>query len=196
MFDHELTEKEAFRKHFREMRERILPEEQLLRDADIGSRLLMTPEYRKCGALLLYVSKPREVSTIGLIQAAWANGKTVAVPRTDGDNLRFYRITGWADLEPGAFGISEPISSCIEYIPCETDLCVIPGLGFDVSGYRIGYGKGYYDRWLAHYPGKSAGLCPIASLVLRLPAEPTDQQVQMIVTEQYVRRPEHKEGSD
>lgn len=189
MSDEPFAEKNALRARFRRERTRMKPAEQLVRDADIVSRLLTLPEYRRCTVLLTYVALPDEVSTDALIQAAWANGKIVAVPRCNPDStMTFYRIDRWDQLSPGTFGVREPKAECVQVEATPDSVCVVPGLCFDVSGNRLGYGKGFYDRFLQTFPGKRIGLCPASAVVLRLPVETRDQPVQIIVTEQYVRR--------
>ncbi len=183
------ADKSALRARFRRLRRETPPEVCRARDAAIAERVRSLAEYRHCTALLIYVSKPDEVATDALIESAWADGKTVAVPRSAPDGtMVFCRITDWAELRPGTFGVREPQDACPPVVPDARALCVVPGLCFDGFGCRVGYGKGYYDRFLQHFPGQTVGLCPAAALVQRIPATPTDWPVQQIVTEQEVRR--------
>lgn len=188
-----LTEpnKAALRRRFLQERTHITPEKQAERDNEILYRLLTMAEYRHASAVYTYVSRKDEVSTRILIQAAWANGKTVAVPRWQADGtMTFYRIRSWDDLKPGRFGIEEPVDSCPPApMPDKSALCIVPGLAFDVEGYRLGYGKGCYDRYLPVFPGLTIGLCPASAAVLALPREESDCPVQLIITEQYIRKP-------
>ena len=186
-----LNDKQALRAHFKQQRALVAQEKQAERDAEILSRLLVLPEYRHCKTVFTYVSKRGEVATESLIQAAWASGKQVAVPRCNAQNgeMQFYQITSWNDLQKGKFGLREPNNACLLADPSQTDaLCIVPGLCFDANGYRIGYGGGYYDRFLPQFAGKTVGLCPAAAVVLRVPRESTDQAVHMIITEQFVRK--------
>ena len=183
------ADKAALRARFRRLRRETPPSVRAVRDAAIADRLRSLAEYRRCGTLLIYVSKPDEVATDALIESAWADGKTVGVPRSAPDGtMVFCRITCWTELQPGAFGVREPVGACPQLIPDETALCVVPGLCFDRFGCRVGYGKGYYDRFLRQFPGKTVGLCPAEALEQRIPPSPTDCPVQQIVTEQEVRR--------
>lgn len=185
----ETADKSMLRAFFRDLRRQTPPSVRQPRDATIRNRVRALAEYRDCGTLLVYVSKSDEVATDTLIASAWADGKTVAAPRSAPDGtMRFYRIYRWSDLRPGAFGVREPSDACAPVFPDDTALCVVPGMCFDRQGYRVGYGKGYYDRFLRQFPGKTVGLCPAAALVPQIPAEPTDQPVQQIVTEQEVCR--------
>ena len=86
------------------------------------------------------------------MRCAWDDGKEVAVPRVDGDGImHFYYLRSLKDLEPGAFGIMEPRADCRI---CETEegLLLMPGVAFDEQGHRVGYGGGYYDRYLEKHP--------------------------------------------
>lgn len=184
-----LTDKSALRAHFKQQRAQMPLEKQVERDAEIMSRLLVTEAYRHCTAVYTYVSKRGEINTEPLIQAAWANGKRVAVPRCDTQGtMQFYWITDWAQLRDGAFGLREPDSNCLPASePTDKAICIVPGLCFDAEGYRVGYGRGYYDRFLPSFAGTVIGLCPISAMLLRVPRESTDQAVHMIITERYTR---------
>ena len=87
--------------------------------------------------------------------------KSVAVPLCDTDKctMEFYSISSFDDLESGAYGIYEPKKECLKITADENTVCIVPGLAFDKSGFRIGFGKGYYDRFLSEFKGESVGLC-------------------------------------
>ncbi len=109
--------------------------------------------YEEQEILLAYVDAKREVETRLLMQQAWADGKQVAAPRVDGNGImHYYFIRSLEDLEPGSFGIMEPKKECPL---CETEegLLLMPGVAFDVGCHRVGYGGGYYDRYLEKHPG-------------------------------------------
>lgn len=185
-----VTDKETLRRRFRQERSAVPQEQQTQRDNDILFRLLTLPEYRHCTAVFTYVSRHDEVSTRTLIQAAWANGKMVAVPRWQQDGtLVFFRVESWSQLKTGRMGILEPDDTCTPVTDYSADaICVVPGLSFDTQGYRLGYGKGCYDRFLPGFPGLTIGLCPASAMTLVLPREDTDQPVDMVITENYIRR--------
>ena len=97
--------------------------------------------------------------------------------------MEFYYITSFDDLQKGAYGILEPIKSkCEKLIDLNEGLCIIPALTFDEQGYRLGFGKGYYDRFLAGFPGKSVVIC-YSDFVMKVPAEPHDMMADEIITE-------------
>jgi 5-formyltetrahydrofolate cyclo-ligase len=131
-------------------------------DAAITRQLIDTAMYREADLLLTYVSTPEEAGTHALIQAALAQGKRVAVPRcVDGTReIRFQRIGSLGELVPRTFGVMEPPPNPdAQVADFARSICILPGLAFDRRGYRLGYGGGYYDRFLAGYEGGTVGLC-------------------------------------
>ena len=116
-------------------------------DREIATNVKRLNEYGPAKTLLVYVSTPIEVDTKLIIENAWADGKKVAVPRCvpDTRDMEFHYISSFDDLSPGMFSVLEPDES----LPIVTDftdcLMIVPGMQFDMKGYRIGYGKGYYD---------------------------------------------------
>lgn len=170
----------------------IMPEEvKFNMDSEIQSRFLTLRQYSACSTVFTYVSKDIEVDTFAIIRAAWANGKRVAVPKCipNTRDMAFYYITKIEDLEPGAFGVMEPNESkCEKVTDYSKGLCIVPGLSFDAEGYRLGYGKGYYDRFLATFNGDTVGLCYSSCIKWKLPHGYYDRPVDMIVTDRYIRR--------
>ena len=127
------------------------------RGAAACGHLSALPSYRKAATVLWYAAMPSEVATLPAIEAALAEGKRVAVPWCDGDDLALWRLESIAELEPGAWGIPEPVAGRRrdperQVAAAEIELAVVPGLAFDRSGRRLGRGKGYYDRLLARSP--------------------------------------------
>lgn len=183
--------KKNLRARYRQFRERMDAEQKIGLDSTIQSRLLALGEYARADTVFTYVSKPIEVDTIALIQAALANHKQVAVPRCVPDtyDMEFYYITSLDDLGKGTFGVLEPDSSKCRLVPADTlGLCVVPGLSFDAQGYRLGYGKGYYDRFLAEFKGDTVGICYAGCVQWNLPHGYYDKPVDLLITEKYIRR--------
>ena len=109
--------------------------------------------------------------------------------------MKFFFINGMKDLEPGSFGVLEPVPekqqelySAVTQDELSKSICVLPGLGFDLSGNRLGYGKGYYDRFLSNYPGKTIGVCYTGCLKTLLPHGRYDRMIDILVTEKFVKR--------
>lgn len=157
-------------------------------DLEIQSRLLMTEEYRKSDTVLTYVSNEFEIDTLGIINAAFANKKKVAVPVTNEDySLSFYYINSLEELKHGKFNILEPVDRTNKVEEFESSICVVPALCCDLAGNRIGYGKGCYDRFLSTYNGCSLCLVYGEDILPQIDSEDTDEQVDVIVSNLYVK---------
>ena len=183
--------KKNLRARHRQTRERMDPKKKLQWDAAIENRLFALPEYRRADILFTYVSKAIEVDTFGIIRRALADGKAVAVPRCVPGTfeMEFYYIRSPQELEKGAFGVLEPIPESSRKVEKETGgLCVVPGLAFDSNGFRLGYGKGYYDRFLSGFHGVTAGICYNSCVQWEVPQGYFDRPVDILVTERYLRR--------
>lgn len=185
----EKMSKQKLRTRFYEMREGLKNEQRHKMDIEIESRLLCSSEYTQADMILTYVSIGSEPDTLGLISAAFANGKKLAVPKcVEGNNLDFYFIKSTDDLIKGKYGLLEPdVNKCKKATPTEQSLCIVPALSFDAKGFRLGKGGGYYDRFLKSFKGKSAGFCYNSFLTLSLPADSNDMPVDIIVTESFLR---------
>lgn len=159
-------------------------------DLKVLSRVTSLEAYKSCDTLFIYVSMPQEVDTYKLIAHALACGKTVAVPHC-GENrgeMSFFSIAGADELVPDRYGIPAPVTCGKEpLLPKQGDLCIVPGLSFDSEGYRLGYGAGYYDRFLEDNPVMTAGLCYEFALCDSLPHESFDISVKYIITDEKIR---------
>ena len=133
------------------LRDEMPAQERMRRSEKIVKNLTDHPCYREAQALLTYVSFRSEVDTISLIEQAFADGKTVFAPRVAGREMDFFRIKGLCDLEEGYRGILEPHNHITEvYAPSAGKAIIcMPGAAFDRAHHRIGYGGGYYDRYLS-----------------------------------------------
>lgn len=155
-------------------------------DSKISDRLFNTWQYKSCEVLLTYVSTEIEVDTREIIPHALADGKRVAVPRCI-DNTRlmdFYFIKDFDDLESGYMGVLEPIpEKCEKITDFSKGLCIVPALMFDLYGYRLGYGKGYYDRFLSNFCGETLGICYNRCVREKLPHGKFDKCVERIITQ-------------
>ena len=114
--------------------------------------ILNSENYKKAETVFSFVSMGSEVETKDILEQAWKDGKTVAVPKTGkGRVMVFLKIESFADLQKGRFGVMEPVTEA-ELIPGEDDLFLVPGALFDRKKNRIGYGGGYYDRFIKKHP--------------------------------------------
>lgn len=182
--------KETLRRKYRKIRDDIPEEQRLQSDVVILQRVLASEVYQHCRTVLTYVSFGSEVSTSALIEQALSDGKEVAVPVSNPATceIRFYRIASLRELRPAAYGILEPKPNPKQEVFGDAEsLCIVPGLCFDRKGYRIGYGKGYYDRFLSGFLGKTAGLCRKNSVYLgELPKNQFDLPVNFLFTDETV----------
>ncbi|MCM1578672.1 MAG: 5-formyltetrahydrofolate cyclo-ligase [Ruminococcus sp.] len=184
--------KKELRAALRKVRTDMSKEEKADKDRRILLRILSSRQYEKAEIILTYVSTDIEVDTRELIKESIARKKRVAVPRCiEGTrDMDFYFIKSLDDLEKGTFGVMEPVpAKCVKAYAFETALCIIPGLGFDMYGYRLGYGKGYYDRFLsAHQRLFKMGICYCGCTCNRLIHGRFDIEADMLVTEKYLRK--------
>src|SRR5262249_13893560 len=129
-----------------------------------------------------------EVRTQKILAITMKSSRVVALPRTEGDNIRFYRISSNTDLVRGKFGIKEPRGSPSSRVSETIDLLLVPGILFDIQGYRIGYGYGYYDRFIAIRRNSIAiiGLAYELQLREQIPRCDGDQKVDVLVTEKRI----------
>ncbi len=175
-------------------RDGLSEEERLSRSKQAVAHMMDLPVYRRARSLLVYVSFRSEVQTRGLIQAALADGKVVLTPKVQRrpKGLLACRIRRFPeDLQPGAYGILEPAPDTSEvWPPQEIDLVIVPGLAFDRQGTRLGYGGGYYDRFLAGPASGAvaAGLAFAEQVVDTLPVDPLDRSLDLVVTDRGVLR--------
>lgn len=177
--------REAQKKHRAEMDK----ERKASLDRDIAANVRRLNEYSPAKTLLVYVSTPIEVETKLIIENAWADGKKVAVPRCipDTRDMEFHYISSFDELSPGSFSVLEPDPS----LPIVTDftdcLMIVPGMQFDMNGYRLGYGKGYYDRYMVRFNGRSAGICYSNELRPYMHHGRYDRSVDIIVTDKKIK---------
>lgn len=172
-------------------RRRAMPVAQKSRlDRAICHNLTTTKVFRRAQTILLYISLPIEVDTTALMETALRQGKRVAAPRCvpGTRDMEFFLITSTDDLEPGTFGVMEPDPKrCVKLMDFTRSVCVVPALAYDTAGYRLGYGGGYYDRFLASYDGVTAGIVYHRFLYDRLLHGRYDRVVNLLVTERGVK---------
>lgn len=158
-------------------------------DKKICNKLLNLWSVREASTVLCYVSTPIEVDTKEFIAALLKSGKTVAVPRCEGgkSEMNFYRIDSLDELLPGSFGVLEPEPSPEKKIvQTEGTVCVVPAFMFDKKGFRLGYGKGYYDRYLSRYEGSTVGVCYEENVTDELFHGKYDRAVDLVLTEKHI----------
>lgn len=182
-------DKQKFRKHIREQLQLLdkLTFENL--SYKIAQRLFLTEEWQQAKVIGVTVSIFPEVDTWQIIRMAWNQGKEIAVPRCVQINkdMKFRRIENFSDLEQTSSGLYEPKEDKTLHVRKEhIDLLIVPGVGFDRFGYRIGFGGGYYDRFLVGYLGKTLSLAFSRQIFDFIPTEHFDIPVQKIITDKTI----------
>lgn len=178
--------KAQIRHRMLDLRRALAPEQAAVLSVSILERLCRIEAFRSARQVLTYVaSKDNEVDTNPLIAKLLGEGREVAVPLVVSDEtMRWIRINSLEKLKPGRFGILEPQEDRTEIEPgSESSACVVPGIAFDVIGHRIGYGKGFFDRFLAVYSGLTFGLAYDFQVFASLPFDAHDHSVGTVVTE-------------
>ncbi len=173
-------EKAALRALLRE-RKRALTEAQIQRASErLAQALFAHPMYRCAKALYAYLSYNQEVRTEAILRRALTDGKRVAVPKVFGDEIRFLRFDENTRIALGYKGIPEPIDG--EPAQDRDALVLMPGLAFDRAGHRMGYGGGFYDRFLAKEPHPTIALCYDFQLLSDLPVQAHDIPVDAVLS--------------
>ncbi len=177
--------KQQLRELLKQRRSSIPPEEKKRLDAAIVASITASQAYLQADTLLLYAPLSGEVDLLPLVRRARKDGKQVAFPRcdTETNTMRFHLLTPEARLSPGAYRIPEPPADAPICQPTESTLCLLPALSFDRAGNRLGYGKGFYDRFLEDFPGVTAGVVYAAMMLKQVPTEPHDKPVAWLFTE-------------
>ncbi len=180
-------EKQRLREERLAAREALSEQERSVLDDRITQKLLATSEYAEATTVLTYVSVSSEVSTRMFIECALRDGKTAAVPRClPGHRLEFVAITSLEQLVPAPFNLLEPPKdlSALTEVQMSNAICIVPALLVDTKGYRLGYGAGFYDRFLSTYSGKKICLVYQHNLSkTELPHTEFDVPVDMVITE-------------
>ncbi|MFE8702469.1 5-formyltetrahydrofolate cyclo-ligase [Cytobacillus sp. FJAT-54145] len=153
----------------------------------ISNNLFMNPVWQKSKVIGITISNPPEVDTFQIIRKAWEENKTVVIPKCDPKArvMNFRTLTAFNQLETVYSGLLEPIEEMTkETNSNEIDLLVVPGLAFTREGYRLGFGGGYYDRYLGSYNGKTVSLAFHQQILDHIPVEEHDLPVSQIITDQ------------
>jgi 5-formyltetrahydrofolate cyclo-ligase len=184
--------KKELRQELRTRLGKLTPEEIAAQSRLACNLLCEQPEYKSAEVVMLFLSMPQEVDTAPLAQAAWGNYKSVLAPRVSWEQRRMLPIeikSLHSDIQEGTLGIRQPIDGMPVPVS-DIDLVVVPGLGFDYSGNRLGRGRGFYDRFLSHrdFRGVACGVAFETQVLPEVPYDETDQLMDMLVTNESVRR--------
>ncbi len=164
-------EKRRLRARCKKLRESCPPEVKARLDKALTEKVLGLEEYKACETLFVFVSSPIECDTRQIIADA------------------LHYIRSFDDLSRGTFGLEEPDpQTCERVTDLSSGFCIVPGLCFDLEGYRVGFGKGYYDRFLDEFGGVTAGICYTKFTEKQLPRGAFDRHTDILVTERFINR--------
>lgn len=185
--------KNNLRDKYKRMRDEMPDEERSRLDTRICNRLLSTVSYRFSSAVLLYAPINSEVNITPVALAALKSGKQVYFPKCNPktSEVTFHRVNSLDELKYGHFGIPEPDINAPLFdknsiAKKEDCICLIPALIFDRHGYRVGYGKGYYDRFLSDFTGVKIGIVRSKFITDKVPRGKFDHKVDFIVNDKEV----------
>ena len=174
-------DKTALRREIREKKKGMSPEEIEDRSARLGELFAQTDAYRTAKTIYGYMPYNQEVRTVPILEQAIRDGKKVAVPKVYGDTMRFIYLDDLTQVAKSDMGIPEPVVD-EPVANDETALVLMPGLAFDKAGHRIGYGGGFYDKFLTaqpHHP--TVALCYDFQMYAHLDTEEFDIPVDMVI---------------
>lgn len=192
---HPLKEKkDRLRRQYKDLRASIPAEERTKRDASICQTALTLISFRYADIVLLYAPMEQEIDVLPIAEAALQKGKRVAFPRCDAENRRmeYHFIESLGDLAISTYGIREPGAHLPVYdqsVHSNSAVCFIPGLVYDRQGYRLGYGKGFYDRYLSAFHGCRIGVIYSDYILPEVPRGRFDIRCDILLTEKNVRVP-------
>lgn len=188
--------KTELRKHYKSVRNNIPQNLKSEYDCLIFSSFVNSAFSSDYDLYLCYISVNSEVDTYNIINFLLSSGKRVAVPFCDEKTMKFYEIKSVDDFIIGAFGI--PTVDCSHHTVIsdfENALCIVPALSFDNEGNRLGYGGGFYDRFLSEKKIKTLGLCYEECISSKLPSEDYDMKIDFVLTEKSFKLSKIKEAS-
>lgn len=175
-------DKTALRRQLAEKKRALTAAQIEATSAALAAQLFRHPLYRNARAIYAYLSYNQEVRTEPILRRAWQDGKRVAVPRVVGERMEFIWLKPDTALSSGYHGIPEPIGG--ERADDRTALVLMPGLAFDADGNRLGYGGGFYDRFLAQEPEHpTVALCYAFQLLPHLAPQPHDRPVEVVISQ-------------
>jgi 5-formyltetrahydrofolate cyclo-ligase len=184
--------KKELRQKLRQMLAAIAPDELHRRSIQACARLAETREYTRAEIIMVFLSLPHEADTTPLVLQAWRNRKRVLAPKVSWEQRRMLPVEIRSlsdDVSESPLGIREP-GQGVPIPVSEIDLVVVPGLGYDPQGNRLGRGRGFYDRFLSHpdWHGVACGFALETQIVDHVPTEEQDRPVNLLITESAVRR--------
>lgn len=185
-----MESKQELRKRLKAIRNAIPGENRAEKNSRITKQLLSADWYDKADIILVYAAVQSEADLASFCETAWKSGKSLFFPKVLGKEMEFYGIESWSQLAPGAFSVMEPDTEHHNlklYHNSLQGIILVPGVAFSREGYRIGYGGGYYDRFLAKHDSLyTVGIAFAEQMVDFFAAEPHDCRMKEVVTDREV----------
>lgn len=182
-----MLDKNELRRLLKALRKSLSVNQRAEYNEKIYQQVMKLPSYQKATWVYCYITTQSEVDCLPIIEQAFQDGKRVAVPKVDKDGMEFYEINTLDECEEGTFHILEPVTNrLVRPEKNKKTLILVPGLAYDYKKNRMGYGKGYYDRYFHKYGERNFERVAIAydlQVVKEVPSEPTDVRVDTIITE-------------
>ena len=181
--------KNELRKKYKLLRSELSPDEKKALDDAICALTVSLASFRFADTVLMYAPTGSEIDVLPIARYALECGKRVAFPRCNADDhtMEFKYVSSLDELCEGKYSIKEPSESAESVRDLSHSICIVPGLVFDKSGYRVGYGKGYYDRFLSTYKETKLGLVYSDFILDFVPPGRFDRHVDTLVCEKGVR---------
>lgn len=178
-------DKKELRKFLLKKRKEIPKEKKIIYDKEISRLIINSDCFKNADQVLIFASSDDEFNTKYIVEKCRLLCKRLFYPLCldKNGNMEFLKVDSEDDLKIGMYNIPEPEKTCEKYIPKENDIIIVPCLSFDKNGYRIGYGKGYYDRFLKDFNGISICPCYEELITDTLPYDKTDVKVKITVTQ-------------
>lgn len=173
--------KKELRKKLKDHRNSLSCDERKRYSDEICNLILQSREYKDCKTVLSYFPINNEVDIVSVLNDSILSGKVLALPKVVGNEIEFYRVCSLNNLVASNMGIPEPCESEELLTQFDNSICIVPALGIDKYGYRIGYGGGYYDRFLKSYTGISIGVVYPTLYISSIPVEVHDIKLNMSV---------------
>lgn len=171
--------KEFLRKKYKEKRDNI--KNKVTKDNLIYQKVINNKDILSSKTLLIYISINSEIDTIKIINY-FLNTKNIAVPKIIDNNMYFCYVTNLNELTSGKYNIPEPTNENI-VTDFDNAICIVPGICYDKENYRVGYGKGYYDRFLSKNKIKTIGLCYKECMIEKIDNDKYDYKIDEVITD-------------
>lgn len=184
-------QKDDIREEYKERRRNMSAEEKFRRDTAVCKAAEGLVSFRYAEYVLLYAATPDEIDVNEIARAAFEKGKKVCFPRCDKKThtMKYHIVNSLDELQPDAYNLLEPAEDAPIYDPASPGgaVCFVPGLVYDRAGYRLGYGKGFYDRYLSAFSGCTIGIVYSDYILPEVPRGRFDVSVDILLTEKGVR---------